>query len=174
VVATTFTFNNKVHITTKSSLFKVNYRREPRISFDISKKEKHVKAEEFVKEMKEMYEKTKAVLIKSQEKMKKYTDRNRKKAKEYKVGDRVLISTKDSSVELMKRVTKKLMEKYIGPYKIKKIVSENTVKLELLVSLRIYPVVNMSRIVLYKEQIKEQKKIPPPSVEIEGENEYKV
>jgi len=121
-----------------------------------------------------MYEKTKAVLIKSQEEMKKYTDRNRKKAKEYKVGDRVLISTKDSSVELMKRVTKKLMEKYIGPYKIKKIVSENTVKLELLVSLRIYPVVNMSRIVLYKEQIKEQKKIPPPSVEIEGENEYKV
>jgi len=60
-----FTFNNKVHIATKSSLFKVNYKREPRIGFDISKKGKHVKAEEFVKEMKEIYEKAKTVLRKS-------------------------------------------------------------------------------------------------------------
>ena len=67
-----FTFNNKVHTVTKSSLFKVNYRREPRIGFDIRKKEKYVKAEEFVKEMKNRYEKTKMVLIKI------YANRNRK------------------------------------------------------------------------------------------------
>jgi len=60
-----FIFNNKVHIATKSSLFKVNYKREPRIGFDISKKGKHVKAEEFVKEMKEIYKKAKTVLRKS-------------------------------------------------------------------------------------------------------------
>jgi len=34
-----FAFNNKVHTSTKSSLFKINYGREPRISFDIKKKE---------------------------------------------------------------------------------------------------------------------------------------
>jgi len=44
------------------SLFKVNYGREPRMSFEIRKKRKHVKAEEFVEEMKEMYEETKAAL----------------------------------------------------------------------------------------------------------------
>ena len=43
-----FVFNNKVHTVTKSSLFKVNYRREPRMSFNIRKKGKHIKAEEFV------------------------------------------------------------------------------------------------------------------------------
>ena len=32
----------------------------------------------------------------------------------------------------------------------------------------------MSRIVLYQEQIKEQKKIPPPLVEMDRENKYKV
>ena len=72
------------------SLFKVNYGKEPRIGFEIRKKKKYVKAEEFVKKMKEMYKEVKAVLRKSQEKMKKYVDR-KKEAKEYKVGNRVCI-----------------------------------------------------------------------------------
>ena len=69
-------------------------------------------------------------------------DKNRKEVEEYKVGDKVLISMKDFPMELMKRATKKLMEKYIGPYMVKKIVSENVVELELLVLLRIHLVVN--------------------------------
>ena len=43
-----FAFNNKVHTVTKLSLFKVNYRRELRMGFNIRKKGKHVKAKEFV------------------------------------------------------------------------------------------------------------------------------
>ena len=69
-------------------------------------------------------------------------DKNRKEVEEYKVEDKVLISMKDFPMELMKRATKKLMEKYIGPYMVKKIVSENVVELELPVLLRIHPVVN--------------------------------
>jgi len=45
--------------------------------------------------------------------MKRYADKNRNEAEEYEVGDKVLISTKDFPMELMKRVTKKLTEKYI-------------------------------------------------------------
>ena len=83
--------------------------------------------------------------------MKRQADRSRKEAEEYRVGDKVLISTKDFSMKLMKRVTKKLMEKFIGPYVVRKIVLENAVELELLVSLRIHPVVNVRRIVKYRE-----------------------
>ena len=93
----------------------------------------------------------KVVLTKSQEEMKKYMDRNRKKAEEYKVEDKMLISMKNFMKQMMKRLIKKLMEKYIGSYKIKKIILENTVELELLKLLGIYPVVNVSRIALYKE-----------------------
>jgi len=57
---------------------------------------------------------------------------------------------------------------------VKKIISENMIELELPVLLRIHPVVNMSRIVLYKEQIEGQKKILPLSVEIEEHKEYEV
>jgi len=112
--------------------------------------------------------------VKAQEEMKRQADRSRKEAEEYRVEDKVLISTKDFSMELMKRATKKLMEKFIGPYVVKKIVSENAVELELLVSLRIHPVVNVRRIVKYREQVEGQKKIPPPPVEVAGEKEYKV
>ena len=56
-----------------------------------------------------------------------------------------MISTKDFLIELMNRVTKKLMEKYIGPYVVKKIILENTVELEFLALIRIHSVVNMRR-----------------------------
>ena len=168
-----FAFNNKVYIATKISPFQVNYGREPRIGFDIRKKRKNEKAEKFVKEMKERHEEARAALVKSQEKMKRQADRNRKEVEEYRVGDKVLISTKDFSKKLMKRVTKKLTEKFIGPYVVRKIVSENAVELELPASLRIHPVVNVRRIVKYREQIEGQK-IPPPPVEVAGKKEYEV
>ena len=60
------------------------------------------------------------------------------------------------------------------PYKIKKIISENTVELELLTSMNFHLVVNVGRIAMYQEQVKRQNKILPPLVEINREKEYKV
>ena len=169
-----FTFNNKVHTATKMSLFQVNYGREPRMGFDIRKKEKNEKAEEFAREMKERHEEARAALVKSQEEMKRQADKSRKEVEEYRIGDKVLISMEDFLMELMKRATKKLTKKFIEPYVVRKIVSENAVELELLALLRIHLVVNVRRIVKYKEQVKGQKKIPPPPVEVASEKEYEV
>ena len=144
------------------------------MDFDIRKKRKNEKAEEFVREMKKRHEEARAALVKSQEKMKKQADKSRKEAEEYKVGDKVLISTKDFLMELMKRVTKKLTEKFIRLYVIRKIISENVVELELLASLRIHPVVNVRRIVKYRKQIEGQTKIPLPLVEVAGEKKYEI
>ena len=127
-----------------------------------------------MKEMRERHEEAKSTLVKSQEEMKRQADKNRKEAEEYRVGDKVLIITKDFSAELIKRATKKLIEKFIGPYVVKKIVLENVVELELPASLRIHLVVNVRRIVKYREQVEGQKKIPPPPIEIAGEKEYEV
>ena len=169
-----FAFNNKVHTAMKMSPFQVNYGREPRMGFDIRKKGKNEKAEGFVKEIKERHEKARAVLVKSQEEMKRQVDRSRKEIEEYRVGNKVLISTKDFLMELRKRATKKLTKKFIGLYVVKKIMLENAVELELPAVLRIHLVVNVRRIVKYKEQVEGQKKILPPLVEIAGEKEYEV
>ena len=86
----------------------------------------------------------------------------------------MLLSMKDLVWQIRSRQIKKLTEKFVESYKIKKIISENTVELELLVSIKIYLIVNVSRIILYQEQIKRQKKILPSLVEIKREKEYKI
>jgi len=72
------------------------------------------------------------------------------------------------------RRSKKLTEHFLGPYKVKGVVSSNAIELELPKSIKIHPVVNISRVQLYKPQIEGQKKIPPKPVIIEGEEEFKV
>ena len=64
------------------------------------------------------------------------------------------------------RPVKKLIERYIVLYVVEEVISKNTVKLKLLVSMRIHPVVNVSRIVRYREPMKEQRVEKPKLVEV--------
>ena len=148
-----FVYNNKVHSSTKILLFKANYGQDPRMGFKVRKKGKYKGVEKFVMKMKEIQEETKAVLEKVQEEIKKYTDRKREEADEYKVEDLVMLSTKDLKYQIVNRRTEKLIERFIDPYKVKKIVSANVVELELLSTIRIHPVVNVSRIQKYIGQV---------------------
>ncbi len=66
------------------------------------------------------------------------------------------------------------MERYTGPYIIEEVVSMNAVKLQLPSSMRIHPVVNVSQIVWYKEQVKGQKKKEGKPVEIEEIEEWEI
>jgi len=73
-----------------------------------------------------------------QEEMKKYADRRRGEVDDYKVEDLVMLSTKDLKYKMVGRRTEKLIERFVGPYKIKKIVSSNAVKLELPSTVKIH------------------------------------
>jgi len=120
-------YNNKAHSSTKMSPFKANHGQDPRMGFETRRKGKYKGAEKFVMKIKEIQEEAKAVLGKVQEEMKKYADRKRAEVNKYKVGDLVILSTKDLKYQMIGRRTEKLTERFIGPYKIKKIVSLNVV-----------------------------------------------
>ena len=141
------------------------------MGFEGRKKGKYEGAKKFIEKMKEIQEKARAVLGKAQEEMKKYTDRKRREVDNYKVGDLVILSTKDLKYQMVGRRTEKLMERFVGPYKVKRIVSANTVELELPSTIRIHLVVNTSRIHKYVGQVKGQKKEQLALVIIEGEEE---
>ena len=83
-----------------------------------------------------------------------------------------MLSTKD--LVCKERLVWKLMERYVGLYVIEEVVLSNAVKLRLPSSMRIHPVVNMSQIVRYNEQVKEQKKEEGKPVEVEGVEEWEV
>jgi len=106
--------------------------------------------------------------------MKKFAKKRQKEKEEYRVGDLVLLSTKDLKWQMKGRRSEKLTKHFVGPYKVKGIVSSNAIELELPKSIRIHPMVNVSRVQLYKPQVEGQKKIPPKPVIIEGEEEFKI
>ena len=60
------------------------------------------------------------------------------------------------------------------PYKVKRIILTNTIELELPSNVKIYPVVNVSRVQKYKDQVEGQKKEWSLLVIIEREERYKV
>jgi len=153
------------------SPFKANYRQNPRMGFEGRKKGKYKGAEKFVEKIKKIQEEVKAVLGKAQEDMRKYANRKRLDVDEYRVGDLVMLSTKDLKYQIVGRRTEKLTERFVGPYKVKKIISSNAIELELPSTVKIYPVVNVSRIRRYVGQVEGQKKEQPTPVIIEGEEE---
>ena len=69
-------------MTTKVSLFIVNYSRELRIEVDLRRKGKIKKAIEFAERMRKIQEEVEVALMKAQKKMKKQMDRGRKEIEE--------------------------------------------------------------------------------------------
>jgi len=130
-------------------LFKANYGQNPRMGFEMRKKGKYKRAEKFVMKMKKIQEETKAMLGNMQKEMKKYTDRKKAEVDKYKVGDLVILSTKDLKYQMIGKRTEKLTERFVKPYKIKKIILLNAVELELSITVRIHLVVNVSKIQRY-------------------------
>jgi len=169
-----FAYNNKIYTATKILPFKANYSQDPRMGFEERRKGKYEVVGKFVEKMKKIQEEAKVALEKAQEEIKKFANRRQREEEEYRVEDLVLLNTKDLKWQMKRRRSEKLTERFVGPYKVKGIVSSNAIELELPKSIRIHPVVNISRVRLYKPQVEEQKKTPPKLVIIEGEEEFEV
>jgi len=103
-----FAYNNKVHTRTKVLSFKANNGQNPRMGFKLRKKGKYKGVERFMERTKEAQEEAKAVLTKVQKDIKQYADKHRLEAVEYKVGDLVLLSTKDLKWQMVGQHLEKL------------------------------------------------------------------
>ena len=139
-----FAYNNKVHTGTKVSPFQMNHRQNPRIGFKLRKTRRYEGAERFAERIKNVQEETKVALQKVQKEIKRYVDRQRGKIEEYRVGNLVLLSTKDLKYQMVRRHMDKFIEHFVGPYKVKAIISSNAIELDLPSTVRIHPVVNVS------------------------------
>ena len=90
----------------------------------------------------------------AQEEQQKQANKHRRSAN-YKVGDKVLLETRNLS-----SYNSKLRAKFVGPFDIVRVLSENVVELKLPPSLEIYPRVNVNRIKPYSPADDENNRYP--------------
>jgi len=166
-----FTYNNKIHTATHISPFFANYGMNPRMGIEPWRVGKSELAKEFTERMKLIHEEAQAALSKARDDMTRYADFYRGQAPEYKVGDKVWLSTKNLNID---QPSCKLTEHQLGPYEIIKIISSNAVKLKLPASFKIHNVINISHIHPYCPPVAGQSIISPESVTVEGTPEYEV
>jgi len=76
-----------------------------------------------------------------------------------------MLSTKD--LVFKEWPVKKLVDQYVGPYFIDKVVSTSIIKLWLPTSMRIHLVVNISWVVWYRKQVEGQRKEEVKLIEVE-------
>ena len=116
------------------------------MGFEERRKGKYKVAGKFMERMKKIQNEAKAMLEKAQKEMKKFANRRQGKGEEYEVGDLILLSIKDLKWQMKERRSEKLTERFMGLYKVKGIISSNVIELELPKSIKIHPVVNVSRV----------------------------
>jgi len=102
--------------------------------------------------------------------MKQKADRHRRDAV-FAVGDRVLLSVKN--LQLKHPGSKKLLLRFIGPYKVVKVINPVAVQLELPPALRVHPVFHVSLLRKY-EQDPGRGIRPPPPIEVNGSLQLEV
>jgi len=63
----------------------------------------------------------------------------------------MLLSTKDLKYQMKGRQSEKLTERFVEPYQVKRIISTNAIELDLPSTVKIHPVVNVSRVRRYRD-----------------------
>jgi hypothetical protein len=110
------------------------------------------------------------LLIAAQQRQKALADK-RRVDRIYKVGDKVLLSTKYLNLK-HREPSRKLLPKWIGPFKVVQVVGPVAYKLKMNPGWRVHPVFHVSLLEPYREDGRVQP--PPPPVEMEGALEYEV
>ena len=169
-----FTLNNREHSATKMTPFYVNTGRHPVDCSGIQTSSSNISAEEFAKSMKEVHELAQANLTKAAEDMKRYHDRNAGKAVEYEIGAKVFLDGRNIKTI---RPSKKMDDKWFGPFEVVEKVGASAYRLKLPRTWRkVHPVFNEC---LLKQAVEPQfasqhKLPPPPPVIIDDEEEYEL
>jgi hypothetical protein len=102
--------------------------------------------------------------------MKEQYERNKKTAHFFNISDLVWLQAKDIKIH---QKSPKLGPRQLGPFKVTKRISDLDFKLDLPHYLKLHPVFHVNRLALYWDNGL-NKPLPPDSVTVEGEEEYKV
>jgi len=168
-----FAINNSYHTSVKHTPFFLTYGMHPAtpVMIDTLKLSKVPVASTWVQDLSSVLELAKKNLQAAKDRQKSYADSKRSELI-FKVGDQVLLSTAHLNQNLTTH--RKLLPKYVGPFTVKKMLSDVAYTLELpetYINAKIRPTFYVSLLKPYRSDGVTH---PPPPIELEGELEYEV
>jgi transposase InsO family protein len=167
--AVEFAVNNAWQESVRAVPFFLNYGRYPRAPAGPRVQSGVPDAKDTRTRVQEALKEAKTCLQAAQSRQKKYVD-ERRQALAFKVGDRVLLSTKHARIPTVS--SKKLLPKWMGPFKVMARVGEVAYKVQLPPTLKWHDVFHVS---LLRPYVDSGRVAPPPLPEIiQGEVEYEV
>jgi hypothetical protein len=165
-----FAHNNAFHESVQETPFYLNHGRHPRTPMGGKRDDVYPDSAAFVERLRSTLTLACKLLIAAQQRQKAYADKHRIE-KSYKVGEQVLLSTNYLNIKHGK-TNRKLLPKWIGPFKVVQKVGPVSYKLELNPGWRVHPVFHVSLLELYKSDGRVRP--PPPPIELEDALEYEL
>lgn len=146
-------YNNSVHASTGSTPYYLNYGQEILMPLDHAIAEllptNNPDAATRIEKLKKALAEARKNIETAQKRQSQYVDTHRQEVV-FKEGDQVLLSTEHLKlVGIASPITPKFAAKFIGPFKVKRVVNTNAYELDLPTTLEIHPVINISRLRRY-------------------------
>jgi hypothetical protein len=175
--------NNSIQASTGFTPFYLNFGQEVSLPLDQAianlRPSSNPEAMDRIRRLKSDLDRAREHIERAQKRQAKYADQHRRDVI-FKVGDSVLLSTDHLKMVGADKRTPKFASKYIGPFKIKRVANANAYELDLPVQMRINPVLNISRLKVYRDPSSFPSRPstvirPPPEITLEdGAEQYEV
>ena len=177
LVCAEIAYNNSANASTGETPYFMNSGQHPCLSIPTSVqfKTKNQSVADLLESMHTAIEHAKASLAEAQQRQKHYADQHRREIT-FKVGDKVMLSTHNLS-SLDK--APKLLPRYIGPYTIKRVISQVAYELDLPDNMKIHRTFHVSKLKGYQSNDddlfpnREQVVRPPPDI-VDEHEEFEV
>ena len=167
-----FSYNNSQNASTKQTPFFANLGYHPNILPKFPVTSPIPAVAERISTLQQNLLLLRETLESAQENYKRAADKFRRPAPMFKVGDKVWLSTRNLKIKVP---SPKLGHKFIGPYKIMRIISPVAVRLKLPRSMRIHPVFHVSLLkAAVPNPFPERTRPPPEAIEIDGQEQFVV
>jgi hypothetical protein len=147
----------------------LNYGQNPDTPTTVALRRAHPQVNRFIGQWSHLLKQAKTCIQAAQSRQKHYADKRRSDVR-YEVGDKVLLSVKH--FRLPKGRSSKLSPRFVGPFRISKVVNDVAYALELPEHVRMHNVFHVSALHRWHEGGAYQP--PPPPVTLDGELYYEV
>ncbi|XP_041419736.1 uncharacterized protein LOC121393946 [Xenopus laevis] len=167
-----FSYNNALHSSIKQTPFFANYGFHPHVLPNLPKGIEVPAVQERLSFLLDNTLRIQQTMAQAQSNFKDFADRKRRKGSEFRVGDLVWLSTRHIKLPCP---SKKLGQRFLGPFPIIRRVNEVTFKLKLPATYRIHPVFHVALLKpVVKNTFSGRDHSPPAPVTIEGVEEFEV